>query len=56
MDKDAKDMADAMAEKKNEKIVKIQTNIKNNEMELGEKARVINSKWRKMEKKVDNAE
>ena len=30
MDKDAKDLADAMAEKKNEKIMKIQTNIKNN--------------------------
>lgn len=36
--------------------MKIKTNIKQNAIELNEKARAINQKWKKIEKKVDSAE
>lgn len=52
----AKEEADAIAEKKLEKVLKIQANIKSNAQELTEKARAINQKWRKKEKSLENHE
>jgi hypothetical protein len=55
MDKEAKDIADAAAEKKQERLMKVQNNIKSNAMDLTEKARAINQKQRKNQKKVESS-
>lgn len=56
VEKEATAIAEDRAEKKQEKNLKIQTNIKNVASDQSEMARTMNKKWKQMEKKVQNSE